>query len=133
MIFFSAFYVKPSTIVEVLRFSKNCSDATQTYLRQVNFTIYFLVLTLEAFMFTDRLKSFNLRRDSLILCLVLSPVVRELWGRNRESYLPQFSGWQGEPCDEDVNECLENPCENGGVCMNYPGDFFCSCPFGKKY
>jgi hypothetical protein len=32
-----------------------------------------------------------------------------------------------------VNECLNNPCENGGACLNYPGDFFCSCAFGNSF
>ncbi len=39
-------------------------------------------------------------------------------------------GWEGELCDQDVNECLNNPCLNGGACNNNDGGFTCSCPDG---
>ena len=28
----------------------------------------------------------------------------------------------------DINECLENPCLNGGICENTLGSFMCDCP-----
>lgn len=28
----------------------------------------------------------------------------------------------------DINECLENPCQNGGNCTNTNGSFYCNCP-----
>ena len=39
-------------------------------------------------------------------------------------------GWTGAVCDEDVNECLSFPCENGGACENNPGSYTCDCPAG---
>lgn len=28
----------------------------------------------------------------------------------------------------DVDECLLNPCSNGGVCQNIEGSYECECP-----
>ena len=28
----------------------------------------------------------------------------------------------------DINECLENPCQNGGNCTNTNGSSYCNCP-----
>lgn len=39
-------------------------------------------------------------------------------------------GWTGGRCEEDINECDENPCQNGGECTNTEGGFECSCPTG---
>ncbi|XP_064194597.1 protein crumbs homolog 1-like isoform X1 [Anguilla rostrata] len=36
-------------------------------------------------------------------------------------------GFEGVLCEEDVNECDLNPCQNGGLCENYPGGFTCHC------
>ena len=41
-----------------------------------------------------------------------------------------LEGWQGDLCEQDINECLDNPCLNGGVCNNTAGAFTCSCPDG---
>ena len=31
----------------------------------------------------------------------------------------------------NLDECLESqPCSNGGMCMDLPGSYLCSCPFG---
>ena len=46
-------------------------------------------------------------------------------------WLSIFSGWEGDTCDDNINECDGNPCLNGGMCMDTPGSFLCGCPFGK--
>ena len=32
----------------------------------------------------------------------------------------------------DVNECLNNPCQNGGTCANTFGSYTCQCRQGFK-
>ncbi|CAM5161553.1 unnamed protein product [Natator depressus] len=41
-------------------------------------------------------------------------------------------GFTGIHCEEDINECYMNPCQNGGTCENFPGNYTCHCPFGEK-
>ncbi|KAL4700045.1 hypothetical protein H8957_000226 [Semnopithecus entellus] len=38
-------------------------------------------------------------------------------------------GFTGIHCEEDINECSSNPCQNGGTCENLPGNYTCHCPF----
>ncbi|KAF7087582.1 hypothetical protein CFC21_090758 [Triticum aestivum] len=33
---------------------------------------------------------------------------------------------------QDIDECLENPCSNGGICKNKPGGYDCPCKVGMK-
>merc|ERR1711907_698439 len=41
------------------------------------------------------------------------------------------SGWTGQTCEEDINECNESDfCQNGGVCTNFDGGFSCECADG---
>ncbi|XP_017081199.1 cubilin homolog [Drosophila eugracilis] len=46
------------------------------------------------------------------------------------------AGWQGETCEEDVNECLTlagtdlDGCVNNGQCINTPGSYRCVCRNG---
>uniref|UniRef100_A0AAY4E0N6 Notch receptor 2 n=1 Tax=Denticeps clupeoides TaxID=299321 RepID=A0AAY4E0N6_9TELE len=43
-------------------------------------------------------------------------------------------GYQGPRCLNDTDECYpsENqPCQNGGKCVNVPGSYRCSCPVGQ--
>ncbi len=42
-----------------------------------------------------------------------------------------FAGWEGEHCQDNVDECLGSPCVNGGMCADTQGGFVCSCPFGE--
>uniref|UniRef100_A0A183B535 EGF-like domain-containing protein n=1 Tax=Echinostoma caproni TaxID=27848 RepID=A0A183B535_9TREM len=43
------------------------------------------------------------------------------------------SGWIGEDCTEDLDECIvdeHSPCAHDGICLNTPGSFVCQCPVG---
>jgi hypothetical protein len=40
------------------------------------------------------------------------------------------AGWTGKDCSLDVNECLLEPCQNGGICGNLLDDFSCECATG---
>ncbi|NP_001161532.1 FAT tumor suppressor-like protein [Saccoglossus kowalevskii] len=40
-------------------------------------------------------------------------------------------GFTGPYCNEDINECLDNPC-NGGMCTNTPGGFTCNCTIDRQ-
>nr|XP_046245043.1 protocadherin Fat 4 [Scatophagus argus] len=39
-------------------------------------------------------------------------------------------GFTGTLCEDDINECEVNPCENQGTCVNTPGGFYCHCQSG---
>ena len=42
-----------------------------------------------------------------------------------------LKGWRGATCEDNVDECAsESPCLNGGMCMDTPGSYLCSCQFG---
>ncbi|XP_048252988.1 uncharacterized protein LOC124133870 [Haliotis rufescens] len=44
-----------------------------------------------------------------------------------------FEGWEGDNCDQDIDECTEsNMCQHGGSCTNTPGRFECICIEGIK-
>jgi len=37
-------------------------------------------------------------------------------------------GWTGDKCQLDINECQgNNPCKNGGTCINLQGNYTCDC------
>ncbi|XP_006892687.1 PREDICTED: protein crumbs homolog 2 [Elephantulus edwardii] len=40
------------------------------------------------------------------------------------------SGFEGDDCSVDVDECASKPCMNGGRCQNLPNSFKCHCPDG---
>jgi len=43
------------------------------------------------------------------------------------------SGWAGDRCQYDRDECLEDrPCKNGGSCFNLVGSYYCECPPGLE-
>jgi len=42
-------------------------------------------------------------------------------------------GYTGRLCEQDINECESNPCQNGGRCVESCGakpDYYCECPEG---
>uniref|UniRef100_A0A667IVY1 Protein crumbs homolog 1 n=1 Tax=Lynx canadensis TaxID=61383 RepID=A0A667IVY1_LYNCA len=41
-------------------------------------------------------------------------------------------GLTGIHCEEDIDECSSNPCQNGGTCENLPGDYTCHCPYDNQ-
>lgn len=36
----------------------------------------------------------------------------------------------GELCGAEINECLSNPCVNGGVCEDLLDQYVCTCKLG---
>lgn len=38
-----------------------------------------------------------------------------------------YPGYTGSHCQEDINECLNHPCLNGGQCVNLIGGYQCLC------
>uniref|UniRef100_H3AB88 Crumbs cell polarity complex component 1 n=1 Tax=Latimeria chalumnae TaxID=7897 RepID=H3AB88_LATCH len=42
------------------------------------------------------------------------------------------TGSTGTRCQDDINECDLNPCQNGGTCENFIGTYVCHCPARKE-
>lgn len=40
------------------------------------------------------------------------------------------SGFTGQRCEININECAGNPCLNGGTCQDRINDYTCTCPAG---
>ena len=40
------------------------------------------------------------------------------------------AGWEGEFCNEEIDECDPNPCLNGGTCVDGDNAFTCNCALG---
>ena len=36
-------------------------------------------------------------------------------------------GWSGEDCSENINDCENEPCNNGGHCKDQVNGFSCDC------
>ena len=60
-------------------------------------------------------------------------------GVNNESIVPFqvngftcscVSGWTGDLCETEVNECESNPCVNGATCQEGFNQYRCACPAG---
>ena len=43
---------------------------------------------------------------------------------------PPFLPFLGNNCEIEVNECLSQPCQNGGSCIDELDSFSCRCPLG---
>ncbi len=39
-------------------------------------------------------------------------------------------GYTGPTCANDIDECAESPCTNGGLCQDRLNDYDCSCQPG---
>ena len=39
-------------------------------------------------------------------------------------------GFYGPRCENEIDECIEQPCSNGAECINKINDFECICPAG---
>ncbi|XP_032809070.2 lactadherin-like [Petromyzon marinus] len=37
-------------------------------------------------------------------------------------------GFKGQLCTDNIDECLDKPCQNGGICRDLKGDYTCDCP-----
>ncbi|CAH3178988.1 unnamed protein product [Porites lobata] len=42
------------------------------------------------------------------------------------------SGYTGNNCQKDINECLRSPCKNGAECVNVRGSYRCDCKSGYE-
>jgi hypothetical protein len=36
----------------------------------------------------------------------------------------------GDLCQYNIDECKEDPCQNGGICFDEIGSYYCKCPPG---
>lgn len=36
----------------------------------------------------------------------------------------------GQNCEENLDECLSNPCQNGGICHDKDNGYICTCLAG---
>lgn len=39
-------------------------------------------------------------------------------------------GYTGTTCEEDIDECASQPCQNGATCIDGVSEFSCTCPPG---
>ena len=59
--------------------------------------------------------------QSICLSVSLSIISSELHSQVKDSYAL---------CISDIDDCVENPCQNGGRCTDAVNDFDCTCPQG---
>ena len=39
-------------------------------------------------------------------------------------------GYFGEHCEIEIDECIDEPCKNNGVCYDETNGYHCACPIG---
>ncbi|XP_062608381.1 uncharacterized protein LOC134270209 [Saccostrea cucullata] len=68
---------------------------------------------------------------------VNSAVLRSISTHNDYTYLTSFdlltslaSAISSGTCADDIDDCLSNPCMNGGTCEDRFGEYLCHCPSG---
>ncbi|XP_066440814.1 cubilin [Eleutherodactylus coqui] len=65
------------------------------------------------------------------ICLKNNPCVNGVCKPGISSYICEcYSGWTGTNCTESINECTNNPCQNGGICMVGSSGYTCNCRDG---
>ncbi|XP_038077931.1 adhesion G protein-coupled receptor E1-like [Patiria miniata] len=42
-----------------------------------------------------------------------------------------LAGWTGDRCQEDIDECASNPCQDGSTCFNQINGYMCFCGNGS--
>ena len=42
------------------------------------------------------------------------------------------AGWEGDFCETKIDQCKDNPCENGATCIDHINSFSCECSLGWK-
>ena len=40
-------------------------------------------------------------------------------------------GFTGQHCEEEIDECLPNPCTNGAACTDRKNNYDCQCTLGR--
>ena len=40
-----------------------------------------------------------------------------------------YLGYEGDSCDEDIDECISNPCTSGSSCINEMNWYRCLCSY----
>lgn len=43
------------------------------------------------------------------------------------------TGFTGEMCQVDIDECASTPCHNGAKCLDRPNGYECECAEGEKF
>lgn len=58
------------------------------------------------------------------------PVKVAFYFPKRRVNMCAFHTFLGNSCEIEVNECLSQPCRNGGSCIDELNSFSCRCPLG---
>lgn len=68
---------------------------------------------------------------SFILHIYITPLAgRASKFRAHKPIFYPSSGFAGELCNFEYNECESNPCQNAGECIDHIGSFECRCTKG---